>query len=113
MHEFSIAMNIVEIAETETRKAGATAVSKIDLEVGSMSGIVIEALEFALESAVRNTVLHKAECNIIRLPALGRCVNCGHEFSVENYFDQCPECESFNPEIIQGKELKVKSLVVN
>ena len=41
MHELSIAMNIVEIVEENAAAANCKAVSEIDLEIGSMSGVVI------------------------------------------------------------------------
>ena len=49
MHELSIAVNIVEIAEENARKEDAKLISEIELEIGSQSGVVLEALELALE----------------------------------------------------------------
>ena len=39
MHELSVAMGIVKIAETETEKAGAREVEAIELEIGTLAGI--------------------------------------------------------------------------
>ena len=44
MHELSIAMGIVKIAEDETAKAKATEVSKIELIIGVLSGVEIDSL---------------------------------------------------------------------
>ena len=113
MHEFSIAMSIIEIAETEAKKANANAVNELVLDVGTMSGIEFDALETAMEMAVKNTILEQAEIKINKIQAIARCTDCQTEFEVENVFDDCPNCGSLFHKILNGKELKVKSLVVD
>ncbi len=113
MHEMSIAINIVEIAEEEVQKAGARSVLSIKLEIGALSGVIIEALEFAMEEAVKNTILENAKVDILFIPAKARCMNCHNEFEVDDLFSPCPECNSIETEIIKGREMKIKSLVVD
>lgn len=112
MHELSIATNIVEIAEEEVIKAKAKEVIEIVLEIGSMSGVVIEALEFAMDEAVKNTLLQNAKRSIIKQMAEALCTKCGHHFEVDDFFAVCPKCGSFETEVLKGKELKVKKLIV-
>ena len=113
MHEFSIAMNIVDIASEYARKEEAVTVHEIEIEVGQLAGIVIDALEFSLESAVQGTILEKAKRTIISLPGLVRCTACRHEFESSDFFIECPKCGAGPPEIIQGRELRVKSLIID
>jgi hydrogenase nickel incorporation protein HypA/HybF len=113
MHELSIAMNIVEIAEEEARKSKAQKISKIDLAVGKLSGVVYEALDFALKEAVKNTMLEEAKIQIIEVEAKAKCNKCGHIFSTEYLYDICPKCQHQQCEIIQGKELKINSIFVD
>ena len=113
MHEFSIALNIVDIATEYARREEAKSVREMEIEVGELSGIVMEALEFALESAVRGTLLENAERKIIHIPGLVRCTACGHEYEAHDFFTQCPRCGAGPPEIIQGRELRLKSLLVD
>ncbi len=112
MHELSIALNIVDIASRETAKAGANSVSELELQVGSLSGVVIEALEFALKEAVRNSVLEKSEIIISEVEAMCKCNDCGMEYKAEALYDICPECHSADRTILQGQELLVKTLQV-
>ena len=112
MHELSIAMSIVKIAEDETTKAKADTVTKIELEIGVLSGIEIDALNFVWESAVKDSVLENAEKIITLIPGKGRCADCDTEFDMENIYDCCPNCNSNFKGILQGKELKVKSLEI-
>lgn len=113
MHEFSIAISIIEIAEDEARKAKGTAVNELVLDIGTMSGIEFLALETALEMAVKNTMLEKAKIQINKIQAQAKCSNCAHEFEIDSAFDPCPKCGSLFHQILIGKELKVKSLVVD
>ena len=112
MHEFSIAMNIVDIASEYARKEEAKSVKEIEIEVGQLAGIVLEALEFSLEAAVKGSILEDAKRTIISLPGLLRCRACSHEYESSDFFSECPECGAGPPEIIQGRELRVKSLVI-
>lgn len=112
MHELSIAMSIIEIAEENARNANASVISEIELEIGTQSGVVLDALEFAMESATKDTMLESAEIKINTIAAKSKCSKCIHEFYIEDIFTACPECGNPFCEVIQGRELKVKSLKV-
>ena len=42
-----------------------------------------------------------------------KCSDCKHEFPAENIYTPCPKCDSYLSEVIQGKELRVKSIEVD
>ncbi|MBX7124207.1 MAG: hydrogenase maturation nickel metallochaperone HypA [Cyclobacteriaceae bacterium] len=106
-------MNIVDIAEEEAKRHRARAVSSIELDIGEMAGVEMDALDFAWESSVRNTVLEHAERIVHRIPGRARCLNCSLEYPIQEAFDPCPACGEVLVEHVQGKELKVKSLVLS
>lgn len=111
MHELSIAMSIVEIAEENAAISGMKTINEIQIEVGTLSGVVHEALEFAMEEAVKNTVLQNAKRIVINIPGKAKCNDCECEFDLLDIYTPCPKCSSFNNEIIRGQELKVKSMI--
>jgi len=76
------------------------------------AGVVMEAMEFAIESAKKGTMLENANWVINEIPALARCSSCKHEFETHDLFSPCPECGNPFSEIYQGKELRVKTLKV-
>ena len=47
MHELSIAMSIVDIVREEAVKAGGGEVTEVVVNIGSLSGIVADALLFS------------------------------------------------------------------
>ena len=112
MHELSIAQNIVEIVLDSVKENNAESVSKVELLVGEASGVVIEALETAMESAVKQTILENTKIEIINVPSKLKCVSCGKIIKSKELFVLCPECNSFT-EVIEGKELKIKSIEIN
>lgn len=112
MHEFSIAMGIVRIAENETQKAKAKSVTLIELEIGKLSGIEIDSLEFVWPMAVKDSVLEHAKRKIDIISARAVCVDCDTEFGVEHHYDICPECGSYFKNILSGREMRVKALEV-
>ena len=113
MHEFSIAVNIVDLSVEYAQRDNAREVKEVEVEVGELSGIVVEALEFALESAVKNTLLENALIRILSVPGKAKCSQCHHEYPAGELYSVCPQCGSGFPEIIQGKELRLKSLSVD
>lgn len=113
MHEMSIALSIVEIASDEALKANAKNINEIEIEIGTISGIEISALEFSLGLAVKNTCLENAQRKIISIPAIAKCLDCNSTFALTTFCEPCPTCGSFTIIIIQGKELKIKSINID
>lgn len=112
MHELSVVMGILKIAESEAEKAGAKTVDLIELEIGSLAGIELDALDFVWPGAVKDTVLENAVRKIDLIKGKGHCMECDLIFSLENVYDPCPSCQNYLKGIIQGKELRVKALEV-
>lgn len=112
MHELSIVMSIIEIAEENAKKENASVITEIELDIGKQAGVVMEALEFAIESAKMGTMLEKAEWVVNEISALARCTSCGNEFETNDFFTPCPKCGNPFSDIFQGKELRVKSLKI-
>jgi len=112
VHELSIVMSIIDLAEEQVKKHHAQAVEKIELEIGTLSGIERSSFEFAWDAAVRGTVLQRALREINTIEARARCMDCGMIFTVKDRFQACPRCHDYLTEFVQGKELKVKSLTL-
>lgn len=113
MHEFSLAINIIDLSEAEARKAKAKGIKELILDVGTMSGVEFYALDAALEMAVKNTMLENAEIVVNKIQAKAKCTECKAEFDIDQVYDNCPKCNSLYHEILSGKELQIKSLVVD
>lgn len=111
MHEFSLAQNILEIVEENIKKNNVSFVSEIVLEIGTLSGVEISALDMALQSLQEGSIIEKALIRKVIIQAVARCTECRHEFEPEDFYTACPNCESFSHEILKGKELRVKTII--
>lgn len=112
MHELSIAISIVDIAAKRAEAALALAVSQVELDIGTMSGIEYESLEFALTVAKKDTLLEGTKFKINKIEPLCQCLSCDNLYTPHGVFSQCPECQDQNIDIIKGKELQIKSILV-
>jgi hydrogenase nickel incorporation protein HypA/HybF len=112
MHELSIAQSIVELAEQQAGSHNATIIEELELEIGKLAGVELQSLEFALERAVKGTMLSEARIIRHNINGEGRCGDCEAVFPVDTLFSPCPHCGSYAVRIIKGKELRIKSIVV-
>ncbi len=112
MHEMSIALSIVDLADEQANLAHAAKIIEIELDIGTMSGVEVEALNFALEIAAKDTLLEAAVVKINRIEPVSECLDCGEIFVSEGFIHQCPACSEMNTRILSGKEIQVKSILV-
>lgn len=109
MHEMSITQSVVDICE---KSAEGRRVLSVTIEIGELSGVVPDAVEFCFEACTRETLLEGARLVIERVAGRGECPTCGAEFPVRTYFDPCPGCGGYGVRVVAGEELRVKELEV-
>ena len=112
MHELSIAMNIVEISTDYAIKNDSEKVLEMEIEVGELSGVVEEALDFAMGAAIKNTLCEGASWKIVKIKALAKCKSAGKTYELDNLYSACPFCNEYGHELVQGKELRLRSILV-
>lgn len=113
MHELSIALSLVEVAEAAARDARVTQVEAVHLRLGAMSGVVKEALLFSYEVATEGTLLAGSRLEIEDVPVVIYCDQCQVERvlpGVQSFF--CPVCDTPALTMLQGKEIELKYLEV-
>jgi hydrogenase nickel incorporation protein HypA/HybF len=105
-------MSIVDLATKEAAKHHASAIEEIELDIGCLSGIDMDSFDFAWQQAIKRTILEGAKRKVNRIEGSARCSDCDTNFVMVQLYDSCPNCKSHLAEIVRGKELKVKSLVL-
>lgn len=114
MHEMSIAANIIRIAESQAVESQARTVNRIDIEVGRLAGVEISSLEFCFTTVRLSSGLAAGASLVVHvIEGRGRCPGCRAEFPIDFFVAVCPECGSGGVEILQGRELKVRSINVD
>ena len=112
MHEFSITQNILSIALEKANAVQAKRVSKINLTIGELSGIVDECVQFYFDIISKDTIAAKASLSFHQPSTRLRCRNCAATFSPNNLDWTCPNCQEQKIEIISGRECHVESIEV-
>jgi hydrogenase nickel incorporation protein HypA/HybF len=79
MHELSIAMSMVEMAEEEATRRGGVKVFALHLKLGQLSGVVKDALLFSYEVACQGTTLEGSQLIIEEVPVVVYCPSCQAE----------------------------------
>lgn len=115
MHELSIAMSIVDMAEEEVEKAserhGGARVTAVHLKLGPLSGVVKMALENAFSLAREGTTLADAVLIVEEIPIVAFCPTCQAERTLPTMQSfRCPVCQTPVSDIRHGRELEVVAL---
>lgn len=112
MHEVSIMVEALRIAGEAAHNAGAGRVRKLRLRVGSLSGVVPDALQFAFDVVRKNTLAAEAALEIEAVPAACWCAMCQAEFACADFFNECPRCHQPGGELRRGRELEIAAVEV-
>jgi hydrogenase nickel incorporation protein HypA/HybF len=111
MHELSIAVSIVEVAEEELTRHAGRRIGAVHLRIGRLSGVVREALVSSYELACENTPLEGSRLVIEDVPVVAQCPTCGDPRPVTAIEDmRCDVCGTPATEIIEGREMLVTAL---
>ncbi|MGD0303359.1 MAG: hydrogenase maturation nickel metallochaperone HypA [Candidatus Acidiferrales bacterium] len=113
MHELSIAMSIVEMAEEESQRNGGLRVTSVHLRLGTLAGVVKTALLSSYELASEQSSVNGSKLVIEDVPGVVFCSACNARRPVsESEWFRCSTCGSLASELVSGKELEVVSLEV-
>ena len=113
MHELSIAHSIVEVTEQAAKNAGTAQVKTVYLRLGVLAGVVKSSLLFGWELATENTLLAGSTLGIEELPVVIFCPGCQQNVTLPGTQSfRCPICDTPSAQIVQGRELEVKSLEI-
>jgi hydrogenase nickel incorporation protein HypA/HybF len=92
--------SIVEIALEEARKQGARKVTRVSLDIGALSSVEPEALEFCFSAVASGT-------------AAGWCLDCEQSVPLAERFGACPRCGGYRVRMTAGDELKIREMEID
>ena len=112
MHELSITQALLEIALKQTEQAHAQKITKINLIIGAMTGVVSDSVQFYLDILTNGTAAEGAQVSFTIVPSRGKCRHCGQIFELPEFDWTCPHCQGKIIDVVTGKELFVDSIEV-
>ena len=113
MHELGIMTGVLDAVQTSARQAGADRVLKVSLSVGEMTEAIEDSLRFAFEVLTEGTISEGAELEINMVTPRSLCLDCGAEYEHDRFHMVCPECGSYDTQLLAGRELQIDSIEVD
>jgi hydrogenase nickel incorporation protein HypA/HybF len=82
------------------------------VRLGTLSGVVRDALLFSFDVAAEGTPIAGARLEIADVPLTVLCPRCGVERELPAPPLVCPVCRTPTPEVLRGKDLELFALEV-
>jgi hydrogenase nickel incorporation protein HypA/HybF len=112
MHELSIALSVVDLAQEEAGRHGGR-VCAVHLRIGALAGVAPEALHASYQMACAETPLEGSRLLIEEVPVVVFCEKCNAERTLESLQSFCcPQCGAPASRIERGRELELVALEI-
>ncbi len=111
MHELGVVFQVIKAVDKVADEAGVDQIGAIVLQIGELSSMIPIYVEKCFPAAIDKKPRYeytKLEIEII--PGEAKCNDCGEVFNVKQYEGYCPECNSFDKELITGSEFILKEI---
>ena len=133
MHEWALADGILRTALEFAKEQGAKNIKKVTVVLGELQDVGQEIVEFALNEMKRDTMAQDAEFEFQEEEAIFQCRRCKHIWKLKDVdkdlnpeiredihfvpevvhtFMVCPNCGSRDFEVISGRGVYIKEIVV-
>jgi hydrogenase nickel insertion protein HypA len=93
MHEMSLVQALLTQLSDLAAEHHKTRVLTVTLEIGPLSGVVIDSFQFGFDVlSTENDLTRGAKLIVINPPATYQCVGCGHRQTAAVRPQSCPQC---------------------
>ena len=113
MHEANITDSLLALAVEKASEAKANKITRINLVVGELAGIVPDCVQFYFDVVSKGTLADGAMLNFEMKPTQLRCRKCDKEFTPTTHDWTCPNCKEMSTEIVSGRECYMESIEVD
>jgi hydrogenase nickel insertion protein HypA len=111
MHEFALAQDIVNTIRKEVTE-DLEKILAINIDVGAFSGVVVDSLDFGLKAILPEGSNGRIKININTVPTIAVC-ECGHQYHLQDIFENCPACHAYDRKLISGTDITIKSVEID
>jgi hydrogenase nickel incorporation protein HypA/HybF len=109
MHELAITESVVDAV---VDRMGDAKVLAVRLEIGTLSGVVPDAVRFCFDLVASGTTVEGARLDIDEPAGRARCRTCGTELDLPDPVLLCT-CGSADLEVLSGEQLRIVSVEVS
>ena len=110
MHEVALAEGVLRIVMDAARASAAARVHTVWVELGVLAHVEPEALAFCFDAVTRGSVAEGATLDIVHTAGAAWCMSCSVQVPLAKLGDACPRCGSYQLQVLQGDEMRVKEI---
>ena len=107
MHELGLCEGILEAVE---RRAAGRRVTRVRVRVGAQHRVVSSAFDQSFALVAQGTVADGAAVDLVTVPVLVACQDCGHQGEATDALAACPACGGLDLETSGGDELILEAI---
>ena len=111
MHELGICDALLKMVRGIMQDEGLDELTRITVEVGSLSGVMPNFLADCWVAVADGTELQDTEFVIEELAGTAQCMDCGEEFPADLNDLRCPRCRGKKLMPLTGRDLTLKELL--
>lgn len=115
MHELAVTKSILKLVLDHAAEHGATQVLSIELVIGEMRNLEQEWIQRYFDFISKGTAAEKAIIKVRKVPVDFLCSMCKRHFTADIKQERqilCPHCNSFDYDLVTGRELIVEKVEV-
>lgn len=109
----SLCEGILQILENEAKNQSFLRVKIVWLSIGELSSVEIDALTFCFDVVMNGSIADGAQLKIERVLGKAWCMMCSNSVEISKRAESCPDCGSYQLQITDGEEMKIKELEVD
>ena len=113
LHELGLTQNIIDLAIEHAARENASSILSITVEIGTISGVIPEAVEFAFDVCSKGTIAEGASLEIHHIAGQGHCLDCDQHSMLDAPTPVCPQCGSLSLEITKCQEMKFTEMEID
>ena len=112
MHEIGVVRSLCKTVLDYARENNVSQISEIVCQVGELSLVIPQYVEEIYPTVVAGTELENTRLLLETVPGLAICNGCDEVFNVVENEGYCPNCGSFDKDVISGRDFSIKEIHV-
>ena len=111
MHELSIVKHVIKTLREVAEENNVKSIGSVTLEVGEVSGVVIEQLtDCWYYFREKDDLVREASLKVETVEAVTFCTACEKTYETVKYGRTCPHCGSGETYLLTGNEFSIKEI---
>ena len=112
MHEIGVVRSMIHTVDEFCKENGVDEVEEIVLDIGELSLVIPKYVEEVYPAVVLDTKYQNTKLVINEIPGMAECDECDEIFNVVQNKGYCPNCGSFEKQVLSGENFTIREIHV-